>query len=68
MGLVILLILVFGVIQELVLAPSRPVAIVNGAKIRTDVYQDLVTYQRYNQYVAISNLQAALDQLQTGEQ
>lgn len=68
LGLVILLILVFGVIQELVLAPSRPVAIVNGAKIRTDVYQDLVTYQRYNQYVAISNLQAALDQLQTGEQ
>ncbi len=68
LALVVLLILVFGVIQELVLAPARPVAIVNGDKIRTDVYQDLVTYQRYNQYVTISNMQAGLDQLQTGEQ
>ena len=68
LALVILLILVFGVIQELVLAPSQPVAIVNGNKIRTDDYQDLVTYQRYNQYVTISNMQAGLDQLQTGEQ
>jgi foldase protein PrsA len=64
---VILLVLAIGVVQELVLAPAQPVATVNGEKIRTDVYQDLVTYHRYNQYMAISNLQSSLDQFQTGD-
>jgi len=67
-ALVILLVLVIGVVQEVVLAPAQPVAIVNGEKLRTDVYQDLVTYRRYNQYVTIDNLQSSLEQLQTGEQ
>ncbi|HSJ55426.1 MAG TPA: peptidylprolyl isomerase [Anaerolineae bacterium] len=67
-ALVVLVILVIGVLQEVVLAPAEPVAIVNGEKIRTDVFQDLVTYQRYNQYSAISSLRDSLDQLQTGEQ
>jgi hypothetical protein len=39
------------------------VAIVNGEEIPVDTYQDLVTYRRYNQYVQISNLQSALDEL-----
>lgn len=67
-ALIIVLILAFGVVQEVILAPAKPVAIVDGAKIRTDVYQDLVTYQRYNQYATISNLQSSLEQLQTSQQ
>jgi len=67
-ALVILAILVYGVVQEIVLAPAKPVAIVNDQKIRTDVFQDLVTYRRYNQYSTISNLQSSLEQIQTGDQ
>jgi foldase protein PrsA len=66
-GLVILVVLLVGAIQQLILAPARPVATVNGEKIRTDVYQDLVTYRRYNHYVTISNLQSSLEQLQTAD-
>jgi parvulin-like peptidyl-prolyl isomerase len=60
---VIVLVLAIGVIQELVLKPSRPVATVNGVKLPTSDYQDLLTYNRYNQYVNISNLQNSLDEL-----
>ncbi|MGD8905179.1 MAG: SurA N-terminal domain-containing protein [Anaerolineae bacterium] len=60
---VIVLILAVGVIRELVLKPSSPVATVNGEKIRTDDYQNLVTYNRYNYYSNIANLQSALEQL-----
>lgn len=65
LALVILLVLAVGVVLEVVVAPAEPVALVNGEKIRTDDYQDLVTYQRYNQYMTISNLQSSLEQLQT---
>ena len=60
---VIVLILAIGIILELVLKPSSPVATVNGEKIRTDDYQALVTYNRYNYYNNIANLESALDQL-----
>ncbi len=60
---VIVLILAIGVIQELVLKPSAAVATVNGAKVPMDDFQDLLTYNRYNQYVNISNLQTSLDDL-----
>lgn len=60
---VIVLVLAIGVIQELVLKPSEPVATVNDVKLPTDDYQDLITYNRYNQYVNISNLQNGLDDL-----
>jgi foldase protein PrsA len=60
---VIVAIIAFGVIRELVVEPSQPVATVNGNKIPADVYQDLVTYRRYNQYVQISNMQNALDEM-----
>jgi hypothetical protein len=56
-------IIAFGLIRELVIEPNQPVAIVNGEEIPVDTYQDLVTYRRYNQYVQISNLQSALDEL-----
>jgi len=60
---VIVLVLTLGVIQELVLKPSAPVATVNGAKVPVDDFQNLLTYNRYNQYVNISNLQSGLDEL-----
>jgi foldase protein PrsA len=61
---VVVLIMAFGLIQELIVKPGTPVAIVNGVKIRSDDYRDFLTYSRYNQYVTISNLQDSLDQLQ----
>lgn len=61
---VVVLIMAFGLIQELIVKPGTPVAIVNGVKIRSDDYRDFLTYSRYNQYVNISNLQDSLDQLQ----
>jgi peptidyl-prolyl cis-trans isomerase D len=64
LAVIILLVLGFGVIQELVIKPNRPVATVNGNKIPSDLFQDLVTYYRYNQYVTISNLQQGLEELQ----
>jgi parvulin-like peptidyl-prolyl isomerase len=60
---VVVLVLAIGVIQELVLKPSQPVATVNSVKIPTSDYQDLLTYNRYNQHVNISNLQNSLDDL-----
>lgn len=61
----IVLILGFGLVQELLIKPNRPVAIVNENKISADLYQDLVTYYRYNQYVTIGNLQQGLQDLQS---
>jgi len=63
-ALVIVLILGFGVLQELVIKPNRPVAIVNGTEIKADLYQDLVTYYRYNQYTTMANLEQGLQDLQ----
>lgn len=60
---VIVLILAVGIIQEVVLKPSSPVARVNGEKIRADDYQNLVTYDRYNYYNNISSLENALEQM-----
>lgn len=60
---VVVVVLAIGVLQELVLKPGQPVATVNGVKLRLDAYRDLLTYNRYNQYVALSNLQSALDEL-----
>jgi parvulin-like peptidyl-prolyl isomerase len=60
---IIVLIMAFGVLQELVLKPGQPVATVNGVNIRLDDYRDQLTYNRYNQYVAISNLQSGIDEL-----
>jgi parvulin-like peptidyl-prolyl isomerase len=59
----IVAIIAFGLIRELIVEPSRPVAVVNGVEVAANEYQDLVTYQRYNQYVQLGNMQDALDQL-----
>lgn len=60
---IIVLVLAIGAVQELLLKPNRPVATVNGINITTDDFQDLVTYNRYNQYASMNNMQGTLDQL-----
>ncbi|MBN1660830.1 MAG: SurA N-terminal domain-containing protein [Anaerolineae bacterium] len=59
---IILIVALVGIIMEVIIAPSQPVAVVNGAKIPADKYQDLVTYNRYFQYITMSNMQGTLDQ------
>ena len=60
---VVVIIMAVGLIQELVIKPNRPVATVNGEKINVTDYQNLVTYNRYNYYNNISNLQDGIDQM-----
>ena len=60
---VVVIILLVGIIQELVLKPNRPIATVNGEKINTTDYQNLVTYNRYNYYNNIRNLEDGLEQM-----
>ncbi len=59
----IVLIMVVGIISELIVKPNSPVATVNGVKIRVSDYHDLVTYNRYNYYNSIANLESGLQQL-----
>ncbi len=64
-GLLILFVLAFGIIQTYVIEPNRPVAIVNGTEITTAAYQDRVRYERFlleNQYQQILQQQSALAQ------
>ena len=60
---VVVIILGVGIIQELILKPNQPVARVNGEKIDTTDYQNLVTYNRYNYYNNIRNLEDGLEQM-----
>jgi hypothetical protein len=60
---VIVTVLAVGVIQELIVKPSSPVATVNGVKIPTDDYQNLVTYNRYNYYSNIRGLEDGLEEM-----
>ncbi len=48
---VVVLVVLVGVVQELILKPSKPVATVNGTSIRLDDFQDVLTYRRYNLHV-----------------
>jgi parvulin-like peptidyl-prolyl isomerase len=61
---VVVIILAVGIIQEVVLKPNSPVATVNGEKIKTIDYQNLVTYNRYNYYNNIGSLQDGIEQMQ----
>lgn len=63
LAVVILAIILAGVLQELVFEPSRPVAIVNGFKIRTTDYQDLVNHRRFTLHQQEQMLQRELSQL-----
>ena len=59
----IVIIIAVGIVSELIIKPNSPVAEVNGTKIRVQDYQNLVTYNRYNYYNSIANLQDGLAQL-----
>jgi foldase protein PrsA len=68
LALVILLVLAFGVSQELLLKPAQPVAIVDGAKIKLNDYQTMLRYQRYSLHNYIDNLTSALASFDTSQQ
>ena len=46
-GLLILLVLAFGLIQTYVIEPNSPVAVVNGQEISTLDYRRRVQYERF---------------------
>jgi parvulin-like peptidyl-prolyl isomerase len=60
---IVVIILAVGIVRELVLKPSSPVATVNGEKLTTADYQNLVTYNRYNYYNNLSQLEDGLEQM-----
>jgi foldase protein PrsA len=60
-ALIVITILAVGLIQEFVVKPSEPVAIVNGTKVHTDDYQDLVASRSYN-------LLASMQQIDTTQE
>jgi parvulin-like peptidyl-prolyl isomerase len=68
LGLIILLILGYALIQEIMLKPAAPVAVVNGTKIQVGDYQDLLQFRRYNTYGNIVNLQNELGTLDTTQE
>jgi parvulin-like peptidyl-prolyl isomerase len=57
---VVLGIALAGLYDQLIAKPSRPVAVVNDALIRTDDYQDRVRYQRFLLDTRLQNLQTQL--------
>jgi parvulin-like peptidyl-prolyl isomerase len=61
--LLILAIAIVGIVQELVIKPSRPVAMVNGSRIPIDEYQDLLTYRRYTLHLNENSVQSGLDSI-----
>ncbi len=60
---VILLILGIGFVSEGLIKPNRPVAIVNGTRIRTDDYQSLLTYRRFSLHGNMDSLNSYLETL-----
>jgi foldase protein PrsA len=68
LGLIIVAVLAFGLSQEFLMKPASPVAIVDGARIRTDDYQAMLNYQRYNLHANIKDLNNALASIDTSQQ
>lgn len=69
LGLVIILVLGFGLFQTYVLEPNEPVATVNGTDITTRQYQNRVKYERFMLDQAIYQTQAQRESLvQSGDQ
>jgi len=65
---VIVLILAVGLITEGVAKPAQPVAKVSGDTVRTDDFQDLLTYLRYNQHMNILNLENSMQEMSSEEE
>jgi parvulin-like peptidyl-prolyl isomerase len=61
--LLIVIVLIVGLASEVLIKPANPVAVVNDTNIRSDDYQALTNYRRYNTYLNILNLQASMDGL-----
>lgn len=64
-GILVLLVLAFGLIQSYVIEPNSPVAVVNGQEIITRDYRQRVRYERFlldNQYQQILQQLASLPQ------
>jgi parvulin-like peptidyl-prolyl isomerase len=66
--LVIAIVVLVGVVQELILKPSQPVAKVNGTSIRLDDFQDILAYRRYNLHANEVGLQDSLNTLDPEEE
>jgi parvulin-like peptidyl-prolyl isomerase len=66
--LVVLLVVLVGVVQELILKPSQPVATVNGASIQLDDFEDVLAYRRYNLHANERSLQDSLSTLDPEEE
>lgn len=65
---VILVVLAIGLIQELVIKPSTPVARVNGTRIAKDDYEDLLRLRRYTSHMNILSLQEQLSNIDTSDE
>jgi len=63
LGLVILFILGFALVSEVLVKPSKPVALVNGTKIPLERYEGLLTYRRYSLHNSIRMLNQELSTL-----
>jgi parvulin-like peptidyl-prolyl isomerase len=64
---VVLGIALAGLYDQLIAKPSRPVAVVNDTRIRTDDYQDRVRYQRFLLDTRLLNLQTLLSRINPEE-
>jgi non-canonical (house-cleaning) NTP pyrophosphatase len=62
---IVLAVLAFGVIRELIIAPSEPVATVNGEKVSLQEYKPLLTYRRFRLHDNILALNSQLQQMDT---
>jgi parvulin-like peptidyl-prolyl isomerase len=66
--LVVVIVVLVGVVRELILKPSEPVATVNGTSIRLDDFQDVLAYRRYNLHANERGLQDSLSTLDPDEE
>jgi parvulin-like peptidyl-prolyl isomerase len=67
-SVVIAVVLGLGLYHEYVAKPASPVAVVNGAPIRTDTYQKMVRYRGFLIRNYIANLQAQRAQLDPNDE
>jgi len=66
--LVIVAVIAFGYYQEYIAKPAKPVAIVDGVPIRTDLYQGRVRYRRFVLRNYENVLKAQLAQMDTSDE
>ena len=59
-GILVLLVLAYGLIQNFVIEPNSPVVVVNGEEIITRDYQDRVQYERFLLDTQIQQIQQQL--------